>query len=48
MGAGGTIGKKAMAKGTALNTPSVNALKIDNAIARVVDDTNLGKQEGGV
>jgi hypothetical protein len=41
MGAGGSIGKKAMAKGTALNTPSVNALKIDNSVLDLVDPEQM-------
>jgi hypothetical protein len=41
MGAGGKIAPKAMAKGTALNTPSVDALTIDNAAAQLIDAENL-------
>jgi hypothetical protein len=37
--AGGTIIKKAMAKGSPLNTPPVNAVQILNAKLRLMDDT---------
>ncbi len=46
MGAGGTVTNKAMAKGMALNTPAVEALRIDNAVAQLVDADNLAKQVG--
>jgi hypothetical protein len=37
MGADATVGKKAMAKGTLLSTPSVNAIKIDNNVLKLMD-----------
>jgi len=44
MGAGGKIAKKAMAKGTALSTPGVDAIAIDCAVAQLIDAENLVKQ----
>jgi len=41
IGAGGTLGKKAMAKGTALNSPSINAIRIDNKVLKLVDDNAI-------
>ena len=37
LNAGGTIVKKAMAKGTLLSTPPVNAIKIDNSVLKLMD-----------
>lgn len=41
MGAGGKVSPKAMAKGMPLNTPSVDALLIDNTVAQLVDTSSL-------
>ena len=37
MGAGATVVRKAMAKGTLLSTPPVNAIKLDNSVLKLMD-----------
>jgi hypothetical protein len=49
MGADASVGKKAMAKGTLLSTPSVNAIKIDNNVLKLMDvDTTSAESESSI
>jgi hypothetical protein len=44
MGAGATVVRKAMAKGTLLSTPPVNAIKLDNTVLKLMDVTEVSEE----
>jgi hypothetical protein len=44
MGADATVAKKAMAKGTLLSTPPINAIKLDNNILKLMDISNISEE----
>ena len=44
MGADATVARKAMAKGTLLSTPPVNAIKLDNNVLKLMDVSNISEE----
>ena len=44
MGAGASVVRKAMANGTLLSTPPVNAIRLDNTVLKLMDTKNISEE----